>query len=93
MKAFHCELGAAISHATGRAFTVSATQAVAGGDISPAFKLSDSTRSFFVKLQPAAGLAMFEAEAAGLAELAAANAVRVPQVICHGLAARAMPRN
>jgi fructosamine-3-kinase len=87
VNAFQHELGAAISHATQRAFTVSATQAIAGGDISPAFRLSDGARSFFVKRQPAGGRAMFEAEAAGLAELAAANAVRVPQVICHGLAA------
>ncbi len=87
MNTFHHELGAAIGRATGQAFTVSASEAIAGGDISPAFKLSDGTRSFFVKRQPAAGLAMFEAEAAGLAELAAANAVRVSQVICHGIAA------
>lgn len=35
----------------------------------------------------AARLGMFEAEAHGLAELAAANAVRVPRVVCHGVAA------
>jgi fructosamine-3-kinase len=34
----------------------------------------------------AAQLTLFEAEAAGLAELAAANAVRVPQVVCQGIA-------
>ncbi len=87
MNAFPHELGAIISRATGRAFAISASKAIAGGDISPTFRLSDGTRSFFVKRQPAGGLAMFEAEAAGLAELAAANAVRVPQVICHGIAA------
>jgi len=87
VSAFHRELAAAISHATGAAFAVASTQAVHGGDISQAFRLDDGTRSFFVKRQPAAGLAMFEAEAAGLAELAGANAVRVPGVICHGIAA------
>ncbi len=87
MSAFHTELAAAIGAATGSAFAVSSSEAVHGGDISPAFKLSDGVRSFFVKRQAAAGLAMFEAEAAGLAELAAANAVRVPQLICHGIAA------
>jgi len=35
----------------------------------------------------ASRLDLFEAEAAGLAELAAAHAVRVPQVMCHGVAA------
>lgn len=34
----------------------------------------------------ASRLDLFEAEAAGLAELAAADAVRVPQVLCHGVA-------
>lgn len=87
MNAFHHELATAIGHATGLPFAVSGAQAVHGGDISQAFRLSDGVRSVFVKIQPAAGLAMFETEAAGLAELAAANAVRVPQVICHGLAA------
>ena len=57
-----------------------------GGDISEAFTLGDGVRTFFVKTQPAARLAMLEAEAVGLADLAAANAVRVPQVVCHGVA-------
>ena len=87
MNTFHHELATAIGHATGLSFAVSGAQAVHGGDISQAFKLSDGIRSVFVKIQPAAGLAMFETEAAGLAELAAANAVQVPQVICHGVAA------
>lgn len=87
MSAFHTELAAAIRAATGTAFSISSTQAVHGGDISQAFKLDDGTHSFFVKRQPAAGLAMFEAEAAGLAGLAASNAVRVPEAICHGVAA------
>ena len=105
MSAFHRELAAAISRSSGLSFTVLETQAIHGGDISKAFILSDRTRTFFVKAQPAprppagrasggvplAGaatrIAWFEAEAAGLAELAAANAVRVPQVLCHGIAA------
>lgn len=87
MSAFHPELAAAIGTATGTAFPVSSAEAVHGGDISQAFRLGDGARSFFVKIQAASRLAMFEAEAAGLAELAAANAVRVPQVVCHGIAA------
>jgi fructosamine-3-kinase len=67
-------------------FTVRNARAVRGGDISEAFTLSDGTRTFFVKTQSASRLPMFEAEAAGLAELAAANAVRVPQGVCHGVA-------
>jgi fructosamine-3-kinase len=103
MKVFHGELAAAISRASGAPFAVRSTRAVHGGDISQAFTVGDGTRSFFVKTQSApslpagrmsggvpfaaARLDLFEAEAAGLAELAAANAVRVPQVLCHGVAA------
>ena len=80
------ELAAAIGQASGTAFTAQNTQVVHGGDISQAFTLSDGTRSFFVKLQPAARIGLFEAEADGLAELAAAKALRVPRGVCHGVA-------
>ncbi len=87
MKAFEQELAAAIGRATGETFAPQTTRAMHGGDISEAFTLGDGTRTFFVKTQPAPRLpAVFEAEAAGLAELAAAHAVRVPQVICQGIA-------
>ncbi len=87
MSPFHVELAAAIGRATGTPFEVRSTSAARGGDISEAFTLGDGTRTFFVKTQPAAGLAMFESEAAGLAELEAARAVQVPRVVCRGLAA------
>jgi fructosamine-3-kinase len=87
MSAFHAELDRAISRALGVPFAARQADALHGGDISEAFRLGEGARSFFVKTQPAARLAMFEAEAAGLVELAAAQAVRVPQVICHGVAA------
>ncbi len=87
MSAFLSEIAAAISRSSGAPFAAENAQAVHGGDISQAFTLSDDARSFFVKIQPAIHLEWFEAEAAGLTELALANAVRVPQVVCHGVAA------
>ncbi|MFN3750237.1 MAG: fructosamine kinase family protein [Thiobacillus sp.] len=87
MTPFHAALADAIAAATGKPFAPQSTRTAHGGDISDAFTLSDGTRSFFVKTQPAARLDMFEAEAAGLAELAAAQAVRVPAVIACGNAA------
>jgi fructosamine-3-kinase len=87
VNAFERELAAAIGHATGEAFVPRVARAMSGGDISEAFTLGDGTRAFFVKTQRASRLDLFEAEAAGLAELAAANAVRVPRVIGHGVAA------
>jgi protein-ribulosamine 3-kinase len=87
MSVFLAELSAAIGRATGEAFTATDSRGVAGGDISEAFRLSDGARTFFVKVQPAARLAMFEAEAEGLAALQAAQAITVPRVICQGVAA------
>ena len=84
MNAMLSALAAAIGRASGVPFAIQDTQVIHGGDISQAFKLSDGARHFFVKLQPAAKLDMFETEAAGLAELAAAQAVRVPHAVCHG---------
>ena len=81
------EISAAISRASGSPFSAANSQAVHGGDISKALKLNDGSRTFFVKLQPAARIALFETEAAGLAQLQAAQALRVPRTLCHGVAA------
>jgi len=87
MSTFLAELSAAIGNATGEPFIATGSLGVAGGDISQVFRLGDGARTFFVKVQPAARLPMFEAEAAGLAALQAAQAIRVPRVICQGAAA------
>jgi len=87
VSAFLAELAAAISRSSGAPFSIQNTQAVHGGDISEAFKLSDGACHYFVKTQAAIRLGWFEAEAAGLAALDAANAVQVPRVVCHGVAA------
>jgi protein-ribulosamine 3-kinase len=88
MNAFLAELSAAIGSAIGESFNATGSQGVTGGDISQAFRIGDGVRTYFVKVQPAARLPMFEAEAAGLAALQAAQAIRVPRVICHGVAAK-----
>jgi fructosamine-3-kinase len=87
MNALHAALADAIARATGEAFAPRDVRTQHGGDISEAFVLADGVRRFFVKTQPASRLDLFEAEAAGLAELAAAHAVRVPAVIVCGTAA------
>ncbi len=87
MSAFFTELSAAISLASGKPFSIKASQDVCGGDISQAFHLSNGAQHVFVKAQPAARRAMFEAEVEGLRELAAAKVIRVPHVICYGVVA------
>ncbi len=73
-----------IGTATGRPFAPRTTRAVGGGCINAAITISDGARAFFVKTNTPARLAMFEAEAAGLATLAAAGAIRIPRPICWG---------
>jgi protein-ribulosamine 3-kinase len=76
-----------IGAVTDRPFAIRRRQRLGGGCINQAWRVGGDDREFFVKTHAAAGLAMFEAEAAGLAELAATRTVRVPWPICHGTAA------
>ncbi len=72
---------------TGQPFVIRQRQPLGGGGINPAWRVNDGQRVFFVKVNAAAGLPRFEAEAAGLAELAATRTVRVPELMGHGVAA------
>ena len=58
--------------------------AVGGGSISQAYRVPSSQGPLFVKLNHAAGLAMFEAEADGLMALKDGGALAVPAVHCVG---------
>ncbi len=57
-----------------------------GGCINTAMRLADGPQQWFVKLNQASRLDMFQAEAAGLQELADAGAIRVPRPLCTGVA-------
>ncbi len=57
---------------------------VAGGDINQAMRVRHGDTTWFVKLNSARQLDMFEAEAAGLQELQRAEALRIPQPLCWG---------
>ncbi|MBE0510152.1 MAG: fructosamine kinase family protein [Gammaproteobacteria bacterium] len=69
---------------TGLAFAITQQRVVGGGCINESYLISDTSRQFFVKINQAAMLEMFEAEADGLCELASAGAIRVPAVIASG---------
>jgi fructosamine-3-kinase len=74
----------AIAQATGEIFKPDSRRAVSGGSINTTEVLEGSGKKFFVKLNAAARLDMFEAEAEGLAEIASSRSVRVPQPVCCG---------
>jgi protein-ribulosamine 3-kinase len=75
-----------IGAATGESFQVRHQRLVGGGCINRAAVVEDDGRAFFVKLNAPERLDMFEAESEGLAALAAARAIRVPEPICVGVA-------
>ncbi len=81
------QIAAHISQVTGRPFAVNHQRSLGGGCINAAASLSDGQQTYFVKLNQAAQVAMFEAEAAGLAEMVASQTMRVPSPICWGIAA------
>ena len=73
-----------IHRATGRQFTADSHLGVGGGSINDAYVLAGSDQKYFVKLNRPDLVGMFEAEAAGLTEIANSQSVRVPQPVCHG---------
>jgi len=79
-------IGEAIQGATGEDFAIQKCRATGGGCINSTYLVEDGARRFFVKLNRVSGLAMFEAEADGLREIAAAGVIRVPNPVCMGVA-------
>lgn len=57
---------------------------LAGGDINQTFRLELGSRNFFVKVNCADRLSMFEAEKTGLDAIASTEAIRVPAVYFSG---------
>jgi protein-ribulosamine 3-kinase len=74
-----------ISDATYRLFKIRDSISVGGGSINAAYRLEgiDDAR-YFLKLNDARHLAIFFAEAQGLAAIAATKTIRVPHTIAHG---------
>ncbi len=78
-----------ITEVTGRPFTVQGHHSVGGGSINQAYQITDGAQQYFVKVNQAVQVGMFEAEALGLAEIAQTQTIRVPQPLCWGTAAGA----
>lgn len=80
-------IAAEIGRAGGAPFVPRGQRSVGGGCINATHVVDDGTTRWFVKLNAAERLDMFAAEADGLNEIAATHTVRVPQPLCHGVAA------
>ncbi len=77
-------LSAEIGRVLGRPFRAESAREAGGGCIHRALVLEGGGERWFVKLNAAKALPMFEAEADGLAALADAGAFRVPRPLCSG---------
>lgn len=74
----------AIGAATQTRFAIDSRAAIGGGCINAAYRIEGCGQRYFVKLNDSAKTAMFEAEAAGLNEIAQTRTLRVPRPICQG---------
>jgi protein-ribulosamine 3-kinase len=82
----HAAVGQWLTAETGRRFAERPAEAVHGGSINHCVRWPGTGGDAFVKLAGAAYLSTYGAEAAGLEELRAAAALRVPRVHAVGLA-------
>ena len=73
-----------ISESTGEPFELLQKKTVGGGCINDAYRIEGRNQDYFVKLNHAGALEMFEAEADGLREIAGTKTIRVPSPICSG---------
>lgn len=80
------QIAAQISQSTGQPFNVAHRRSVGGGSVNHAYAIVDGDRAYFVKVNEASRLSMFEAEALGLQEIAATKTIRVPRPLCWGTA-------
>src|SRR6202048_716056 len=80
-------LATAMGNSLGVALRSQPTCRVHGGSINECYRWEGHAGPLFVKVAPARGSAMFEAEAAGLEELRRAQAVRVPRGMSVGASA------
>ncbi len=80
------QIAAQISQVTGQPFTVGDRRSVGGGCINQGYAISDGDTTYFVKLNQATAVAMFEAEMAGLQQMQETRTIRVPTPIATGVA-------
>jgi fructosamine-3-kinase len=75
-----------IGKATGKTFEINQRRSVSGGCINQGYAVSGDTGTYFVKLNKADKVQMFEAEALGLKQMLETDTILVPKAICVGTA-------
>ena len=75
-------IGKEIQASTNQDFLVVNSRSVGGGDISDAYVLESEERQYFVKINRADRIDMFDAELEGLREIQRSNSIKVPTPVC-----------
>ena len=78
------QIATQIAEATGEDFQINNRRSVGGGCITQGYALIGNTGTYFVKLNTASQVQMFEAEALGLKQMLETQAIRVPKPIGWG---------
>jgi len=73
----------AIKRETGDAFKIRDKQAISGGDINQAFKVSNGDKDYFVKINDKDHISHFEAEAYALEQIDKVHQISCPRVIAY----------
>lgn len=79
------EIDLHISKIQGKNFQTHQRRSLSGGCINQSYTISDGENIYFVKVNQASRIAMFEAEYLGLQEIFATQTIRVPQPIVWGI--------
>jgi fructosamine-3-kinase len=74
-----------ISQVTAVPFQIESRRSVSGGCINQGYAVTGSGLTYFVKINQASQIEMFEAEALGLKQMLATHTIRVPTPICCGV--------
>ncbi len=74
-----------IEQATHQSFSIVNAHPISGGSINSAYLLQGKNNNYFIKINQASLISMFEAEFSGLKEIAQTQTIKVPQPIISGV--------
>lgn len=78
------KIEADITQSTGEKFQIQQRRSVGGGCINQGYAVSNGQHTYFVKLNQASLIEMFQAEVLGLRQMLETQSIRVPKPICCG---------
>lgn len=80
------EISNHITKVSGETFEINTRRPVSGGCINQGYALIGNNHTYFIKINEASQIEMFEAEVLGLKQMFHTQTIRVPKPICSGIA-------